>query len=453
MSAALDYLLGAKGRNPIDRPGYHQFRRQNAREIATEYARKAQENSPGHKESSSKKKKDHETIEERRARLEKEALKNNPQLMAGYFPNSLNGLIRPVGSFRMPGEAGDFGPRINPATGRAGSHTGMDMSEAAGTPIYAAASGTVEFAGWDPIYGNKLQLFHGTQRKTGVRYDTMYGHLQEYIVKQGQKIAQGEKIGYVGTTGLSTGNHLHFETWENREPVNPIKYLTDKDRDDLKRVNGMSISQAAAKGDERTGFKNASSKTKQAPDIHKLSAKDFDKIREENPLYTRDFWDLEHNTRQENLEDRLGKVRETKNDVITSGRPDTDLEAFLNAIAEQESGGDNNYGAVGVPTKYGQAYGKYQILDSNIEGPGGWDEAALGRNISIDEFLHTPQLQELIARKKLTDYYKKYGPEGAAKAWYGGEGVANTSSNSSQYGGPSINGYASDILETMGHYR
>lgn len=125
--------------------------------------------------------------------------------------------------------------------------------------------------------------------------------------------------------------------------------------------------------------------------------------------------------------------------------------AFLEAISTQESGG--NYDAIGVPTKYGTAYGKYQILDSNIQGSGGWDKEALGRDISVQKFHNTPRLQEKIARHKLREYFKQYGPEGAAKAWYAGPGNANTNSDAPQYGGPSINDYAASVLKHMKGYR
>lgn len=123
------------------------------------------------------------------------------------------------------------------------------------------------------------------------------------------------------------------------------------------------------------------------------------------------------------------------------------LGKFLNAVATQESGG--NYSAVGIPTSSGRAYGKYQILDSNIQGPGGWDQEALGRDITIQKFLNSPRLQEKIARAKLTDYFKQYGARGAAKAWYAGPGNADTNSDSPQYGGPSINDYAAEVLQHM----
>lgn len=132
---------------------------------------------------------------------------------------------------------------------------------------------------------------------------------------------------------------------------------------------------------------------------------------------------------------------------VGQGVANNPLSSFLNAISTQESGG--NYQAVGVPTRSGRAYGKYQILDANFVNPGGWDKEALGRDITLAEYLNTPDIQEQIARSKLTQYFEKYGAEGAAKAWYAGEGNANTSSNSPQYGGPSINNYAASVLQHM----
>lgn len=122
--------------------------------------------------------------------------------------------------------------------------------------------------------------------------------------------------------------------------------------------------------------------------------------------------------------------------------------AFLQSIATQESGG--NYSAVGVDTGGGhRAYGKYQIMDFNFAGKGGWDKEALGRDISIQKFLNTPRIQEKIARSKLTDYFRQYGARGAAKAWYAGPGNAYTNSDAPQYGGPSINDYANEVVRRM----
>lgn len=139
--------------------------------------------------------------------------------------------------------------------------------------------------------------------------------------------------------------------------------------------------------------------------------------------------------------------RKGGNVTLPGGKGGTRLEAFLDAISDQESG--DNYKAVGVATKYGTALGKYQILDSNFVGPGGWDRETIGRDISKTAYMNNPRLQERIARGKLRNYFKKYGPVGAAKAWYAGEGNANTNSDSPQYGGPSINDYAAAVRRRM----
>lgn len=120
------------------------------------------------------------------------------------------------------------------------------------------------------------------------------------------------------------------------------------------------------------------------------------------------------------------------------------LGKFIQAIAGKESGG--NYSAV---NKDSGAMGKYQIMPANIAGPGGWDKEALGRDISPQEFLNNPQIQEKIAQHKLRQYYSKYGPKGAASAWYSGD--PNKWKNTSPQGGyPSINAYVMSILKAMG---
>lgn len=98
-------------------------------------------------------------------------------------------------------------------------HKGLDIAAAIGTPIYAAADGTVESASWDSGYGNLIKLSHGS----GI--ETLYGHTSRMVVKAGQKVKRGQLIGYVGSTGHSTGPHLHFEVRLNGTAVNPLKYL------------------------------------------------------------------------------------------------------------------------------------------------------------------------------------------------------------------------------------
>ncbi|MDV3427977.1 MAG: peptidoglycan DD-metalloendopeptidase family protein [Bacillota bacterium] len=99
-------------------------------------------------------------------------------------------------------------------------HKGLDIGASIGTPIYAAADGTVESASWDSGgYGNLVKLSHGS----GI--ETLYGHTSRMVVKAGQKIKRGQLIAYVGSTGHSTGPHVHFEVRLNGTAVNPLKYL------------------------------------------------------------------------------------------------------------------------------------------------------------------------------------------------------------------------------------
>ena len=126
---------------------------------------------------------------------------------------------------------------------------------------------------------------------------------------------------------------------------------------------------------------------------------------------------------------------------------------FKNAIGLKES--NNNYGA---RNSQSGAMGKYQIMPSNIKGAGiGWDYEALGYDVSTSQFMKSPQIQEQIANYKLQQYYNKYGPAGAAIAWYAGPGTANKYVNSgqvsrtSEYGGyPSVFAYMQAILRQIG---
>ncbi|BBI36109.1 murein hydrolase activator EnvC family protein [Cohnella abietis] len=113
----------------------------------------------------------------------------------------------------------EFGYRIHPITHTKKLHTGMDMAAPKGTPVYAAETGVVTIAQSWSGYGNCIIIDHG-----GGLW-TLYGHLSSILVKKGETVKRGEKIGLVGSTGQSTGNHLHFEVRKNSEPVNPAPYL------------------------------------------------------------------------------------------------------------------------------------------------------------------------------------------------------------------------------------
>jgi hypothetical protein len=122
--------------------------------------------------------------------------------------------------------------------------------------------------------------------------------------------------------------------------------------------------------------------------------------------------------------------------------------SFLKAISGQESGGSYS-----VRNKDSGAMGKYQIMPANIQGNRGWDYEALGRNITTAQFMASPKLQEQIAQYKLKSYYNKYGPAGAAVAWYAGPGAVSSymrgGGNGSQGNYPSIRSYVNQILSRM----
>jgi murein DD-endopeptidase MepM/ murein hydrolase activator NlpD len=94
-------------------------------------------------------------------------------------------------------------------------HKGMDIGAPYGSPIYAAIDGVVQFAGRSGGYGNFVKLAHAGGLATG------YGHMSRIAVSPGARVRRGQVIGYVGSTGISTGPHLHWEVWRNGRPVNP----------------------------------------------------------------------------------------------------------------------------------------------------------------------------------------------------------------------------------------
>jgi murein DD-endopeptidase MepM/ murein hydrolase activator NlpD len=122
-------------------------------------------------------------------------------------------------SMRMP-VAGHltsgFGERFHPILGYERFHAGVDLGAAAGTPIVAAADGKVVSAGWAGGYGRAVAIAHAG----GI--ETKYGHMSRIAAYAGELVRRGEVIGYVGSTGLSTGPHLHFEVMKNGRPVNPL---------------------------------------------------------------------------------------------------------------------------------------------------------------------------------------------------------------------------------------
>ncbi|MDE5998360.1 MAG: M23 family metallopeptidase, partial [Muribaculaceae bacterium] len=111
-----------------------------------------------------------------------------------------------------------YGYRRDPVYGTAKFHEGLDFAAATGTPVFATADAVVEVAERKDAYGNCIDLNHG------YNYMTRYAHLSQILVKTGQHVKRGEMIGKVGSTGKSTGSHLHYEVRFKGEPQNPVHY-------------------------------------------------------------------------------------------------------------------------------------------------------------------------------------------------------------------------------------
>lgn len=117
-----------------------------------------------------------------------------------------------------------YGVRSDPFRGRSAMHAGIDLAGPSGTPIYATADGVVERAGWNSGgYGNLIELDHGR----GI--ETRYGHLSKILVKDGQRVKRGDVIGRMGSTGRSTGSHLHYEVRIDGRAVNPVPFMKATD--------------------------------------------------------------------------------------------------------------------------------------------------------------------------------------------------------------------------------
>ncbi|MEH2306531.1 murein hydrolase activator EnvC family protein [Nostoc sp.] len=136
--------------------------------------------------------------------------------------NSRTAIVRGTGVMAYPSDASTsspFGWRIHPILGYRRFHAGLDFAASYGSKIRAADSGRVIFAGWYGGYGRAVIIDHGN----GIT--TLYGHTSELYVSEGQAVERGQAIGAVGSTGFSTGPHLHFEVRRNGTPVDPANYL------------------------------------------------------------------------------------------------------------------------------------------------------------------------------------------------------------------------------------
>ena len=161
----------------------------------------------------------YEAVKSQIQKLIAQAASSQPQL-------SFTGFICPLKSYSRI--SSEYGWRKNPVSGVNKLHAGIDLAAGGGTPIYAAASGYVQVAGWSSGgYGNYVIIYHG-KMSDGNTYSTLYGHMKSVATSAGKYVKQGELIGYVGSTGNSTGNHLHLEVWKGgskANAVNPRGYI------------------------------------------------------------------------------------------------------------------------------------------------------------------------------------------------------------------------------------
>ncbi len=116
-------------------------------------------------------------------------------------------------------ETSGFGTRIDPFRGRLAYHSGVDLAGPEGTRVKVTNDGKVTHAGWFAAYGNEIDVDHG------MGFATRYGHLSQILVKEGQVVKKGDVIGIQGSTGRSTGNHLHYEVRYNDQAINPANFL------------------------------------------------------------------------------------------------------------------------------------------------------------------------------------------------------------------------------------
>lgn len=143
------------------------------------------------------------------------SLINNKEKLIAATP-----AIQPVSNKDLNRIASGFGYRIDPIYKTIKMHAGLDFTAPQGTPIYATANGVVRLAGYsDGGYGNHVVISHG------YGYETLYGHMVRIKARAGQRVKRGELIGYVGSTGKSTGPHLHYEVHKNGNKLDPVYFF------------------------------------------------------------------------------------------------------------------------------------------------------------------------------------------------------------------------------------
>lgn len=136
------------------------------------------------------------------------------------YPSSGEGFLFPLDRSGFVCVTSSYGYRVHPITGNYTMHNGVDLAAYQGTAIYATKSGYVTTATYNYAYGNYVTINHMDG------FSSLYGHMTYFTVSEGQFVSQGEIIGYVGSTGYSTGPHLHFTIYYNGDTVNPMNYIS-----------------------------------------------------------------------------------------------------------------------------------------------------------------------------------------------------------------------------------
>lgn len=167
-----------------------------------------------------------------------EKLINNQEAKLASIP-----AIQPISNKELNRIASGFGMRIDPVYGTPKMHKGLDFTAPQGTPIYATGDGIVRTAGYSVSgFGNYVEINHG------YGYETLYGHMVRIKVNNGQRVKRGEVIGYVGSTGKSTGPHCHYEVLLNGQHVNPVYFFSN----DLNAEQYDQLLKLAATGSARS---------------------------------------------------------------------------------------------------------------------------------------------------------------------------------------------------------
>lgn len=170
-------------------------------------------------------KKDQQAAVENIGRLESEANAWNDKIrkLQAAQAARVGGVSGTITTWPAPGNyqiSSPFGWRIHPVNGKRSLHTGTDIVAPSGNKITAAGAGVVIMTGWNDAYGNMTIIDHGKG------LSTLYGHQSSLAVTEGQSVIAGQVIGYVGSTGWSTGAHLHFEVREGGNPTDPLRYFS-----------------------------------------------------------------------------------------------------------------------------------------------------------------------------------------------------------------------------------